>query len=60
MDKCTDIQDIAELVIFIREVINEFEIVEELARICSMNGRLIGKDIVQGVNKCLIEKFEFK
>jgi hypothetical protein len=38
MDESTDSKDAAQLLIFIRGVDGNFEIVEELAGICSMTG----------------------
>jgi hypothetical protein len=58
MDESTDINDTAQLLIFIRGIDDNFEITEELAGMCSMHGRTTGKDIADEVKRCVTEKLE--
>ena len=57
LDESTDISDTAQLSVFIRDVTNNFEVIEELLEMCSMKGTTTGQHIVDEVKK-VFEKFK--
>ncbi|XP_022906223.2 protein FAM200C-like [Onthophagus taurus] len=46
LDECTDISSTAQLLIFIRGVTQDFEVLEELLGMCSLKGQTKGVDIL--------------
>ncbi|CAB3240762.1 unnamed protein product [Arctia plantaginis] len=46
LDECTDISSTAQLLIFIRGVTQDFEVLEELLGMCSLKGQTRGVDIL--------------
>ena len=50
LDKSTDQSDIAQLVIFIRGIDENFNIIEERLDLCQIKGTTTGKDILEFVN----------
>nr|XP_022902476.1 EPM2A-interacting protein 1-like [Onthophagus taurus] len=46
LDESTDISSTAQLLIFIRGVTQDFEVLEELLRMCSLKGQTKGVDIL--------------
>ncbi|XP_067939789.1 general transcription factor II-I repeat domain-containing protein 2A-like [Watersipora subatra] len=57
IDKSTDVNDTAKLVVFIRGITDNFEIIEEFLDMASMSSRTTGQDICDQVMK-LMDKFE--
>lgn len=55
IDESTDVRDTAQLLVFIRGVNEKFEVMEELAGLCSMQGRTTGKEIAENVKICITE-----
>ena len=51
LDESTDISDTTQLSVFIRDVTNNFEVIEELLEMCSMKGTTTGQHIVVEVKK---------
>ena len=56
LDGSTDQNDTAELVIFIRGIDKNFNIIEEMLHLCHIKGTITGKDIYEFVN-FLLDKF---
>ena len=59
LDESCDVKDTAQLLIFIRGINKDFEIVEELASMESMNDTTTGEDLLNAVNNC-IRKLEIQ
>ena len=57
LDESTDITDTAQLSIFVRGVINNFEVIEELLEMCSMEGATTGQHIADKF-KNILERFK--
>ena len=57
LDESTDITDTAQLSIFVRGVINNFEVIEELLEMCSMEGTTTGQHIADKF-KNILERFK--
>ena len=55
LDESTDINDISQLLIFIRGVDSNFEITEELLSVSSMHRTITGEDIFKEVHKSLTQ-----
>lgn len=55
LDESTDINDTAQLLVFIRGVNTEFEVTEELASMNSLHGTTTGEDIFKEVEKTLTQ-----
>lgn len=55
LDESTDINDTAQLLLFIRGVNTEFEVTEELASMNSLHGTTRGEDIFKEVEKTLAQ-----
>lgn len=53
LDESTDVRDIAQLLIFIRAIDTNFNLIEELASLQSMRGRTTGEDIYKEVVSCV-------
>ena len=45
LDESTDISDTAQLWVFVRDVTNNFKVIEELLEMCSMKGTATGNHI---------------
>lgn len=58
IDESTDLQDTAQLLVFIRGIDKNFKIIEELVGLCPMFGRTTGKEIFNEMKKCVTEKLE--
>ena len=56
LDESTNQSDTAQLIIFIRGIDENFNIIEEMLDLCHINGTTIGKDIFEFVNLSL-DKF---
>ena len=56
MDESTDKSDIAQLVIFIRGIDENFNIIQESLDLCHIKGTTTGKDVYEFVNWSL-DKF---
>ena len=56
LDESTDQSDAAQLVIFIRGIDENFNIIEEMLDLCQIKGTTTGKDIYEFVNLSL-DKF---
>ena len=56
LDESTDINDTAQLAVYIRGVTNKFEVKEEFLDLCSMKSRTTGEEITKEVLK-VSEKF---
>ena len=50
LDESTNQSDTAQLIIFIRGIDENFNIIEEMLDLCHINGTTIGKDIFEFVN----------
>ena len=57
LDESTDTTDIAQLSIFVRGVINNFEVIQELLEMCSMEGTTTGQHIADKF-KNILERFK--
>lgn len=57
LDESTDLSDTAQLVVFIRGVTDDFEVIEEFLDMASMKSTTTGQDICEDVIK-LMKKFE--
>ena len=57
LDESTDRGDTDQLSVFIRCVTNNFEVIEELLKMCSIKGTTTGQHIVDEVKK-VFEKFK--
>ena len=55
MDESTDVCDTSQLLVFIRGVDSEFNVIQELASVPSMHSTTTGKDIFNEVSKTIIE-----
>ena len=55
LDESTDIQDTAQLAIFIRGIDSKFEIIEELVKLEPLMGTTTGKDILDAFLRCVTE-----
>ena len=55
LDESTDIQDTAQLAIFIRGIDSKFEIMEELVKLEPLMGTTTGKDILDAFLRCVTE-----
>jgi len=61
LDESTDVVDTAQLLIFVRGIDSEFNIMEELAALQSMKSRTMGEDIYKEVLACVQKlKLEWK
>ncbi|KAF0024904.1 hypothetical protein F2P81_021785 [Scophthalmus maximus] len=52
LDESCDVRDTAQLLIFVRGITKDFEIMEELAAMRSMKGTTTGSDLFTEVNAC--------
>ena len=57
LDKSTDLRDTAQLVVFIRGVTDNFEVIEEFLDMASMKATTTGQNICEEVIK-MMKKFE--
>jgi len=55
LDESTDVCDTSQLLVFIRGVDSEFNVIQELASVPSMHSTTTGKDIFNEVSKTIIE-----
>ena len=58
IDESVDITDTAQLVVFIRGVNEDFEVIEDIAGLCSMKGRTTGSEIANQVQNCIINRLK--
>lgn len=57
LDESTDIKDTAQLFVFIHGVNENFEVIQELAELCSMHGQTTGEKISKEV-KDIVKKLK--
>jgi len=53
MDESTDIIDTAQLLVFVRAVDENFLVTQEMAGLVSLQGRITGRDIFDGLRSVL-------
>jgi hypothetical protein len=51
-DKCADVKDTAQILVFLRAIDDKFQITEHLAGMCPMHGRTTGEEISNELMKC--------